>query len=163
MNFISPKVTEADIAAATERNFAPRVIVPAGDYDMRIQSAPIVLTSKAGNQYLQMMLTHTNDDLNGRAVYQSFNANEIGSRQLTQLLLSLGFDATSVASEGTGWGVVEGAGAGPKEGSLLATIKVNGETVDLAGREVSVYLKQTKSEFNGKITEKNEAARFIIK
>lgn len=163
MNFISPKVTAENVAAATETNFAPRTVVEAGEYTMRIQSAPIVLTSKAGNQYLQLMLVHTNDEINGKAIYPNFNANEIGSKQLTQLLLALGFGASEVASDGTGWGIEDGAGAGPKDGSTIATIKVAGETVDLAGREVSVYLTKKLEEFNGKTTEKNSVARFIIK
>ena len=160
MNILSPKLSTQDVESATEKKFTSAP-VEAGEYDMVIKTAPKVLTSKAGNSYLQLMLTHTGETAKGAtAVYPNFNANAVGSSQLAQLLLALGFSAEQVANEGTGWGAIsdEADDKGRRQGGIM----VAGESIELEGRPVRVYLTKKDNEFNGRTTVRNEVARFII-
>jgi hypothetical protein len=155
MNILSPKLSTEDVQSATEKKFTSAP-VEAGEYDMVIKTAPKVLTSKAGNSYLQLMLTHTGEQAKGTtAVYPNFNANAVGSSQFAQLLLSLGFSPEQVADQATGWGAIsdEADDKGRRQGGIM----VAGDQIDLEGRPVRVYLKKAENEYNGK-TIKNEVA-----
>lgn len=160
MNILSPKLSTQDVASATDPRFTSSP-VEAGEYDMVIKTAPKILTSKAGNSYMQLMLTHTGDNAKGTtAVFPNFNANDVGKSQLAQLLLSLGFSSVQVANEGTGWGAIseEADDKGRRQGGIM----VAGEQIELEGRNIRVYLTKKDNEYNGRTTVRNEVARFII-
>lgn len=160
MQILTPSLADAANAAEAKKDtFAPSAPVEAGEYDMVIKTAPKVLTSKAGNAYLQLMLVHTGDLAKGTtAVYPSFNLNEIGNRQFSQLLLSLGISKADVA--GAGWGIA--SDEADEKGRKPAVIAINGDTFSIEGRTVRVYLTKKESDYNGKTTVKNEVSRFVI-
>jgi len=158
MDLLSPKPTTSDISEATASKFPAKTPVEAGTYEMVIQNEPFVLTSKAGNKYLQLMLTHTGDVKNAPAVYPNFNLNEIGQAQFSQLLLALGISAGDVAQ--AQWGTR--SDEADEKGRQAGVIAINGDELQVAGRTVSVYLTNKEETFNGKTSIKNKVSRFIV-
>lgn len=167
MQLFSPIPTAEEVAGATARTFTSAP-VEAGAYTMQIKTAPKVITSKKGNKYLQLMLTHTGDDHKGAtAVYPSFNLNEIGQSQLVQLGLSLGLSTEDAAS--IQWGAM--SDAVDEKGRQEGVIAVKGDALDITGRTLSVYLTKkeaknidgsVKLDAAGATQFKNEVARFIV-
>lgn len=161
MQLFSPTTTEAVEATVAEvsakRSFGPSAPVEAGEYTMKIQSEPLIKTSKAGNAYAQLMLVHT-EAKGATAVYPNFNGNEIGDSQFRQMLLALGLDVAQVASA-----TIEPISDERNEkGDLQGAVKINGESITLAGRTLRVYLSNKDNTWNGQTTKRNEVARFII-
>jgi len=171
MSFITPEITAKDVEDVKKGKTFTKDAVPAGEYEMLVRFAPKVRTSRAGNPYLTLMLTHLNELSKGTlAVYPNINNNEIGQKQFIELLLALGFSTSEIVQPGTGWGAVEGAEADDK-GRIPAEIRVGSDSVDLEGRTLNVYLTQKPrknyatgevlvGEFGEELT--NEVARFIV-
>jgi hypothetical protein len=156
MSNLTPTITAEDLAAATAKraqaSFPERTIVDAGEYVMEIKAEPVAKLSKAGNEYLQLMLVHTGDNASkGKAVFPNLNANDIGRKQFAQLLLALGIAPESVV--GATWNRTGDF----SDGKASASIIVSGEELRLSGRTVTVYLKQKTDDYGTK----NEVGSFI--
>jgi len=146
------------------RKFTNEPVDP-GVYELEIKRAPVVKVSKAGNLYMELFLTHT-EQKGAAGVNHIISLSSVGAIQLSQLLLNIGFEESELRTSPFGFEAEDEAELASTNISG-ATIKVGGKTYaadDLVGRKVNVYLTKKEESYDKDgetITKiKNRVARF---
>lgn len=126
-----------------------RTPVEKGAYPVTIVSELKYKKGKKGGYYAQLLLKHNNPELKRKAlVTVNFTNNEVGGAIFGNFLKALGYPKESLM----------GASWSGTQVDKDATIVVDGETLKIKGRELTVGLKVKESE-NG-YPARNEVTTF---
>lgn len=151
---ISPIVTEDDIFEGNGEGTREYTKTPVGTYRMALAGELRIKKTQAGERKLVAFFKHTEQNsfngVNLDAMIEGTDKNgKAKSRAVAQLLFALGVsksDAAAVANRTNGSGISEvesldSVSADQQWKGVPAAIIINGDTVDLKGREASVKVE----------------------
>ena len=124
MAFLDTPINAADLPVGQSGNFEP---LPAGDYQVTVESAEIKTTNDGAGQYIKLKMKVTGPTHAGRIVFSNLNirnkspkAEEIGRQQLGDLMRAIGLPTLADTDQLVGGNLVVKLAIKPADGQYEA-------------------------------------------
>lgn len=124
MAFLDTPISAADLPVGQSGNFEP---LPAGDYQVTVESADINATKDGTGQYIKLKLKVNGPTHAGRTVFSNLNirnrspkAEEIGRQQLGDLMRAIGLPTLADTDQLVGGSLVVKLAIKPADGQYEA-------------------------------------------